>query len=279
MAYLSQKRILELHTAALELHLENDRAVLLGAMPWVLSALDTSPKPSQQLLLDLNALNSMPPSTSAEPCALENWLETAIHLHHHDPRTEALRSILKEVEQVRLSGKPLPFVSKKRRWTVWAGLGLLPLVGFLGLFAYWQWPRCGNGRVDAGESCDDGNGVSGDGCSAICARELSGVDAGVHDAGAPDADAGDAGMDADADDAGTGADTGKAVSPATAKVRVSCKPGTIKMINGSRKNDECGQPPVYAVTPKDFPKELEWKAPSSPAGADPAWMCKCDANQ
>jgi cysteine-rich repeat protein len=30
---------------------------------------------------------------------------------------------------------------------------------------------CGNGIVDAGEACDDGNRVSGDGCSATCAIE------------------------------------------------------------------------------------------------------------
>jgi cysteine-rich repeat protein len=29
-------------------------------------------------------------------------------------------------------------------------------------------PLCGNGAVEAGESCDDGNVVGGDGCSAIC---------------------------------------------------------------------------------------------------------------
>ena len=29
-------------------------------------------------------------------------------------------------------------------------------------------PRCGNGIIEAGESCDDGNVVDGDGCSATC---------------------------------------------------------------------------------------------------------------
>jgi cysteine-rich repeat protein len=32
-------------------------------------------------------------------------------------------------------------------------------------------PVCGNGTVEAGEQCDDGNTVDGDGCSAICAEE------------------------------------------------------------------------------------------------------------
>jgi len=31
-------------------------------------------------------------------------------------------------------------------------------------------PRCGDGFVDGGERCDDGNTVSGDGCSATCQR-------------------------------------------------------------------------------------------------------------
>lgn len=31
-------------------------------------------------------------------------------------------------------------------------------------------PRCGDGFVDAGERCDDGNNVSGDGCAADCQR-------------------------------------------------------------------------------------------------------------
>jgi len=33
-------------------------------------------------------------------------------------------------------------------------------------------PACGNGFVDAGEQCDDGNAASHDGCSATCAIEL-----------------------------------------------------------------------------------------------------------
>lgn len=33
---------------------------------------------------------------------------------------------------------------------------------------------CGNGKVDVGESCDDGNTTAGDGCSPTCQRESSG---------------------------------------------------------------------------------------------------------
>lgn len=32
---------------------------------------------------------------------------------------------------------------------------------------------CGNGTLESGESCDDGNAVSGDGCSAICVQEAT----------------------------------------------------------------------------------------------------------
>jgi cysteine-rich repeat protein len=34
-------------------------------------------------------------------------------------------------------------------------------------------PDCGNGTVDMGETCDDGNTASGDGCSSACATEQS----------------------------------------------------------------------------------------------------------
>jgi len=33
---------------------------------------------------------------------------------------------------------------------------------------------CGNGVVDSGEQCDDGNNISGDGCSAACVAEFCG---------------------------------------------------------------------------------------------------------
>jgi cysteine-rich repeat protein len=36
-------------------------------------------------------------------------------------------------------------------------------------------PECGNGVLEAGEQCDDGNAVSGDGCSAYCLVEQQGT--------------------------------------------------------------------------------------------------------
>ncbi|HOZ56304.1 MAG TPA: DUF4215 domain-containing protein [bacterium] len=35
-------------------------------------------------------------------------------------------------------------------------------------------PYCGDGKVDPGEQCDDGNNINGDGCSATCRREGGG---------------------------------------------------------------------------------------------------------
>jgi len=37
-------------------------------------------------------------------------------------------------------------------------------------------PGCGNGELDNGEACDDGNQVSGDGCNASCTRENDNYD-------------------------------------------------------------------------------------------------------
>lgn len=42
------------------------------------------------------------------------------------------------------------------------------------MIMYWEIqlaPSCGDGHVDPGEQCDDGNTVSGDGCSATCQDE------------------------------------------------------------------------------------------------------------
>jgi cysteine-rich repeat protein len=36
-------------------------------------------------------------------------------------------------------------------------------------------PVCGNGHVDPGEQCDDGNRISGDGCSSTCRLEAKPV--------------------------------------------------------------------------------------------------------
>jgi cysteine-rich repeat protein len=42
-------------------------------------------------------------------------------------------------------------------------------------------PECGNGSVETGETCDDGNKVSGDGCSSLCAIETTVAEPGVGD--------------------------------------------------------------------------------------------------
>ncbi len=42
---------------------------------------------------------------------------------------------------------------------------------------------CGNGAVDAGENCDDGNRTSGDGCSVVCQSEVGVCGNGVREYG------------------------------------------------------------------------------------------------
>ena len=49
---------------------------------------------------------------------------------------------------------------------------------------------CGNSTVETGEQCDDGNNIAGDGCSATCQNELVKVDGGWSDWGACSADCG-----------------------------------------------------------------------------------------
>ncbi len=44
-------------------------------------------------------------------------------------------------------------------------------------------PFCGDGRIDVGEECDDGNMDSGDGCSAVCLVEAPVCGDGIVDAG------------------------------------------------------------------------------------------------
>jgi cysteine-rich repeat protein len=49
-------------------------------------------------------------------------------------------------------------------------------------------PPCGNGFVDQGEDCDDGNLIDGDGCSSLCKLESDG---GTRDTGVDDTGTGD----------------------------------------------------------------------------------------
>ena len=37
-------------------------------------------------------------------------------------------------------------------------------------------PACGNGKVELGETCDDGNSKNGDGCSQLCSSEFTVID-------------------------------------------------------------------------------------------------------
>ena len=58
-------------------------------------------------------------------------------------------------------------------------LWVLSLI-FLLLFSQCQAQSCGNGNIQNNEECDDGNSISGDGCSSSCL-----VEAGYECTGAP----------------------------------------------------------------------------------------------
>jgi cysteine-rich repeat protein len=47
--------------------------------------------------------------------------------------------------------------------------------------SYYNFPVCGDGRIGRGETCDDGNTVSGDACSSTCQREVTGMQDTDHD--------------------------------------------------------------------------------------------------
>ena len=49
-------------------------------------------------------------------------------------------------------------------------------IDFLNYFIPVPQPYCGDGNLDFGEECDDGNTASGDGCSAVCMNEGNGED-------------------------------------------------------------------------------------------------------
>ena len=53
-------------------------------------------------------------------------------------------------------------------------LTLLAMAGMAGCAQGADYPGeavCGNGQIEEGEACDDGNTTDGDGCSAVCALE------------------------------------------------------------------------------------------------------------
>lgn len=105
---LNPRRIPELAADAAQLHLEDSRSVLLGALCDIRGSLAQSAIPQEQLLLDLHALNRMPPKNTTDECHLEIWLSTAIHLHLHDPRSDRLREWQRLVREARERYQPHP---------------------------------------------------------------------------------------------------------------------------------------------------------------------------
>jgi|GEM_PF-2183127 len=69
-----------------------------------------------------------------------------------------------------------------------AGLNGADIAGFGvdEMIMFWEIqvaPSCGDGSVDAGEECDDGNTVDGDGCSSTCQNETGSFDADIDNDG------------------------------------------------------------------------------------------------
>jgi cysteine-rich repeat protein len=65
-------------------------------------------------------------------------------------------------------------------WYNWSWNSTNPTVAdFMAPFPANNWPGCGNNNIELGEDCDDGNNLSGDGCSDICLNEGTSRDMGL----------------------------------------------------------------------------------------------------
>lgn len=73
---------------------------------------------------------------------------------------------------VAISGAAFKKVSGACAWPQGAQFAALKLNGFDG--SDFTAPVCGNGVLEEGEPCDDGNAIEGDGCSAVCVQEVCG---------------------------------------------------------------------------------------------------------
>ncbi|MFH1564657.1 MAG: LamG-like jellyroll fold domain-containing protein, partial [bacterium] len=62
----------------------------------------------------------------------------------------------------------------------WSWFSTVPQVAdFIAPFPANRWPGCGNEKIETGEDCDDGNNLSGDGCSSVCVNEGTTKDMGL----------------------------------------------------------------------------------------------------
>ena len=112
MQYLSPDTLQRLHRLALELGLCDARPTLLSGIPApIVANLRSVSNPSEQLLLDLQALNQLP---SREP--LHQWLNNVLTLHGHDERSAAFRKALNATA---------PSLPKRPIWLI-ASLAALP---------------------------------------------------------------------------------------------------------------------------------------------------------
>ena len=103
------------------------------------------------------------------------------------------------------------FDSTRERYYV----GGLQSVGFLNadaiLYAF-DATECGNGILEAGETCDDSNTTDGDGCSALCAPEAASPSTGTDATDSGDTESED---EASGDDGAGGAGGGGCTLSAT----------------------------------------------------------------
>jgi len=85
--------------------------------------------------------------------------------------TRTRRALCAKAGAPHVAGDPVDGTYKRETWSAEDAVQVQFLVSVTG-------PGCGNGIVDtvAGEQCDDGNLVNGDGCSAICQGECRALD-------------------------------------------------------------------------------------------------------
>lgn len=105
--YLSTEEIDEIHAAAAEAGLMDERAALLAAIPaGFRTALVTSPRPATQTLLDLKKMNGIPRLTDGS-VPLERWLRAAVSLSPLTPQQQIFRKYL-DIVVVKASGNAHP---------------------------------------------------------------------------------------------------------------------------------------------------------------------------
>lgn len=161
MPLLSDERISLVITTAKALGLADSRNTLFSDIQATKRKLGTSTVPTEQLILDLNGLNALPPKDPSKRCPLECWLVNAILLHEEDPHCDVLREALKEAEEARKQASPAPsskhIPPPRSRRKILGIVVLVVAVGGVCLLAYLRWfsqpPPSALGPLCNGEPC------------------------------------------------------------------------------------------------------------------------------